>query len=75
MFINDSFSIGGTARGRPSLWKPIRLGDKVSVDSNATVLPVEICAAVIGAGAVVTSDITESGIYGGNPARRIRSLP
>ena len=31
--------------------------------------------AVIGAGAVVTRDITEPGIYAGNPARLLRSLP
>jgi acetyltransferase-like isoleucine patch superfamily enzyme len=30
---------------------------------------------VIGAGAVVTKDITEPGIYAGNPARKLRSLP
>jgi len=30
--------------------------------------------AVIGAGAVVTKDITEPGIYVGNPARLLRRL-
>jgi acetyltransferase-like isoleucine patch superfamily enzyme len=29
---------------------------------------------VIGAGSVVTKDITESGIYAGNPARKIRNI-
>jgi acetyltransferase-like isoleucine patch superfamily enzyme len=29
---------------------------------------------LLGAGAVVTRDITEPGVYAGNPARRIRSL-
>jgi acetyltransferase-like isoleucine patch superfamily enzyme len=39
-------------------------------------LPVEICDhAVIGAGAVVTRDVTEPGIYAGNPARLLRLLP
>ena len=40
--------------------------------SNATILPVSICDhTVIGAGAVVTKDITEAGVYAGNPARKI----
>jgi acetyltransferase-like isoleucine patch superfamily enzyme len=34
-------------------------------------LPVNICDnVVIGAGAVVTKDINEKGVYFGNPARR-----
>jgi acetyltransferase-like isoleucine patch superfamily enzyme len=75
MFINDVFSTGGPAGGDRSLWKATRLGDRVSIGSNATILPVEICdGTVIGAGAVVTKSITEPGIYAGNPARRIRSL-
>jgi acetyltransferase-like isoleucine patch superfamily enzyme len=48
----------------------------VSVGTNATILPVTICDhVVIGAGAVVTRDISEPGIYAGNPARLIRRLP
>jgi acetyltransferase-like isoleucine patch superfamily enzyme len=47
----------------------------VSIGTNATVLPVMICDnVVIGAGAVVTKNITESGIYVGNPARLLRRL-
>ena len=35
-------------------------------------MPVNICDnVVVGAGSVVTKDITESGIYAGNPARKI----
>jgi len=38
-------------------------------------MPVSICdQAVIGAGAVVTKDITEPGVYAGNPARKLRDL-
>jgi acetyltransferase-like isoleucine patch superfamily enzyme len=75
MFINDSFARGGPAKGDRSLWKPTRVGNRVSIGSNATILPVSICdRAVIGAGAVLTSDITEPGIYAGNPARKIRDL-
>jgi acetyltransferase-like isoleucine patch superfamily enzyme len=47
----------------------------VSVGTNATILPVTICdQVVIGAGAVVTKDIVEPGIYAGNPARLLRRL-
>jgi hypothetical protein len=36
------------------------------------ILPVNICdKAVIGAGAVVTRDIMEPGVYAGNPAKKI----
>jgi acetyltransferase-like isoleucine patch superfamily enzyme len=74
-FINDPFAIGGPARGDRSLWRTTRLGNHVSVGTNATILPVTICDhVVIGAGAVVTKDITEPGIYAGNPARLLRRL-
>lgn len=76
MFVNDPFAIGGPARGRRELWRSTRVGDRVSIGSNATILPVSICNdVVIGAGSVVTRDITEPGIYAGNPARLLRPLP
>lgn len=76
MFINDPFRIGGPARGRRDVWQPTRVGSRVSIGSNATILPVSIADdVVIGAGAVVTRDIRESGIYAGNPARFIRKIP
>jgi acetyltransferase-like isoleucine patch superfamily enzyme len=75
MFINDLFSTGGPARGNTSLWRSTRIGSKVSIGSNATILPVDICeGVVIGAGAVVTKPITVPGVYAGNPARLIRAL-
>lgn len=75
MFINDTFRTGGPARGNKSLWQETQIGDRVSIGSNATILPVEICSdVVIGAGAVVTRSITRSGIYAGNPARFIRAI-
>ena len=75
-FINDVFARGGPARGNKSLWKSTRVGDRVSVGTNATLLPVDICDdVVIGAGAVVTRSITEPGVYAGNPARLIKKLP
>lgn len=73
MFINDIFSKGTPAQGDKTLWKKTSIGNNVSVGSNATLLPVKICDdVVIGAGAVVTKNITEKGIYAGNPARKIR---
>ncbi len=73
VFINDVFSKGYPAHGDKSLWKRTRIGDNVSIGSNVTILPVDICNnAVIGAGAVVTKDITQIGIYAGNPARLIK---
>ncbi len=72
MFINDTFNSGGPA-GKPELWRSTIIGNRVSIGTNATILPVKICDdVVIGAGAVVTKDITESGVYAGNPARLLR---
>ena len=76
MFINDTFAGGGPARGRKELWRSTVIGDRVSIGSNATIMPVRICSGtVIGAGAVVTRDIAEPGVYAGNPARKLRALP
>jgi acetyltransferase-like isoleucine patch superfamily enzyme len=74
MFINDLFESGGPA-GKPEGWKATTIGNRVSIGSNATILPVEICdGVVIGAGAVVTKAITKPGVYAGNPARLVRAL-
>lgn len=75
MFINDAFSIGGPARGRRDLWRSTKIGNDVSIGTNATIMPVTICdRVVVGAGAVVTKDITQPGIYAGNPARLLRPI-
>ena len=75
MFINDLFSTGGPAKGRREMWRSTKIGNGVSIGTNATVLPVSICdRVVIGAGAVVTKNISEPGIYIGNPARLQRRL-
>ncbi len=75
MFINDLFQIGGPAWGRQDLWKGTKIGNKVSIGTNATILPVSICDnVVVGAGAVVTKDIAVPGVYAGNPAKLIRKL-
>lgn len=76
MFINDLFSRGGPARGDKTLWRSTQVGNRVSIGSNATLLPVSICDdVVIGAGAVVTKPVTQPGVYAGNPARLMRLLP
>jgi UDP-3-O-[3-hydroxymyristoyl] glucosamine N-acyltransferase len=75
MFVNDLFEKGGPARGDKALWRSTFVGDRVSIGSNATILPVSICDdVVIGAGAVVTKSITKPGVYAGNPARKLRDL-
>jgi acetyltransferase-like isoleucine patch superfamily enzyme len=75
MFVNDLFEKGGPAGGDQSLWKETKIGNHVSIGSKATILPVNICdRVVIGAGAVVTKDITKPGIYVGNPAKFLRGF-
>jgi len=74
MFANDLFQ-GGAPDPDPASWGRTHIGDNVSIGSNATILPVRICqGAVIGAGAVVTRDITIPGTYAGNPARLLRTF-
>ena len=74
MFVNDLFKEGKPA-GNPKGWKETKIGNRVSIGSNATILPVDICDdVVIGAGSVVTKNITKKGIYAGNPAQFIREL-
>ena len=75
MFVNDLFQTGAPAGGDASKWKKTTIGNRVSIGSNATILPVNICSeVVIGAGSVVTKNISKPGIYAGNPARFIRAL-
>ncbi|KAB8307719.1 N-acetyltransferase [Rouxiella chamberiensis] len=74
MFANDMFRDGKPGPDRDS-WARIVVGNHVSIGSGATILAVTICAgAVIGAGSVVTKDITEKGVYAGNPAKLLRLL-
>jgi len=75
MFINDLFSEGRPANGNKDFWKNTKIGNNVSIGSNATILPIEICDnVVIGAGAVVTKNIVESGVYVGNPAKKMKEI-
>ncbi len=74
MFVNDLFSGGGPSAD-PAEWRDTVIGNGVSIGSNVTLLPVAVCdGCVIGAGAVVTRDLTEKGVYAGNPARLVREL-
>jgi acetyltransferase-like isoleucine patch superfamily enzyme len=73
MFTNDLFKDGGPSGNDKSKWGETKIGNNVSIGSNATLLPVSICNnVVIGAGSVVTKNITEPGIYAGNPAKKMR---
>jgi acetyltransferase-like isoleucine patch superfamily enzyme len=75
VFINDKFHNGRPAQGDKELWKSTNIGKNVSIGSNATILPVSIIDnVVIGAGSVVTKNITESGTYMGNPAKKIKDI-
>ncbi|WP_026943874.1 acyltransferase [Helicobacter rodentium] len=75
MFINDLFKEGKPAGGDSTKYKETKIGNRVSIGSNATILPVDICDdVVIGAGSVVTKNIVQKGIYAGNPAQFIREL-
>lgn len=74
MFANDMFREGKPNENRDR-WGRITLGNEISIGSGATILAVRICdGVVIGAGSVVTKDITVKGVYAGNPARLLRRL-
>lgn len=74
-FVNDLFAEGKPAGGDKAQWKSTKVGNNVSIGTNATILPVTICdSVVVGAGAVVTKDIKQSGVYVGNPAKFLREI-
>lgn len=74
MFANDLFK-SGRPDPNPTHWGRTVIANNVTIGSNATILAVTICSdVVIGAGSVVTKDITEPGIYAGNPARKLRDI-
>lgn len=75
VFVNDKFNGGNRANGDPQKIEKTFIADKVLIGSNSTILPVSICSgAVIGAGAVITKDISKPGVYAGNPAQLIKDL-
>lgn len=73
-FINDLFSKGKPATDQ-KYWKSTKIGNNVSIGTNATILPVTIVDnVVIGAGSVVTKDIQTPGFYAGNPVKLLRAI-
>lgn len=78
MFINDLYPMAVTAEGRlqtEANWEVVetRVKSRASIGSNATILGgVTIGAhALVGAGAVVTKDVSDFAIVAGVPARTI----
>ena len=55
---------------------PIQIDDNVMIGANVLIMPnVRICSdVIIAAGSIVTKDISCSGVYGGVPAKYIKSL-
>src|SRR5262249_15717908 len=47
MFINDTFALGGPGHGRRDLWRATGIANRVSIGSNATILPVSICEGTV----------------------------
>jgi acetyltransferase-like isoleucine patch superfamily enzyme len=71
VFTNDKFENG---KVNYSTLSQTKIGDNVLIGSNSSILPVNICDnVVIGAGSVVTKDISKPGKYAGNPASKINS--
>ena len=72
MFTNDKF-LNGKISFKSDDWLTTEIQDNVLIGSNSTILPVKICKnVVIGAGSVVTKDITKPGTYAGNPAKFLK---
>lgn len=73
-FTNDLFKEGIPSQNAKD-WLPTIIEEQVSIGSGSTILPVHVVAGcVIGAGSVVTKDLTVKGVYAGNPARLLRRL-
>lgn len=76
-FITVNHVISPNLRSKHLLYsKDIHIGDNTWIGSNVTILPgvnIGKCC-VIGAGSVVTKDIPDNMIVGGNPCKVIRSV-
>ena len=74
MFVNDLVKSGKINRNSKQ-FKKTTIGNNVTIGSNSTILPVKISNnIVVGAGSVVTKNLSIKGIYAGNPAKLIRRL-
>ena len=72
MFINDRFD---SPPGRRYILRRTRIGNRVRIGSNATLLPVRIgTGATIGAGAVVIKDVPAGEVWAGNPAHPLKHV-
>ena len=73
VFINDKFENQQPAFGKKDKWGKTEVSSNVYIGSNSTILPVKICSnVIIGAGSVVTKNITKPGKYAGNPAKKLK---
>lgn len=63
-------------RGKYAYAKPVTIGNDVWIGGNCVILPGVTIGhnVVIAAGAVVTRDVPDNTLVGGNPARPIRTL-
>ena len=63
-------------RKNTAMTAPVKIGDDVWIGSNVTILPGVTIGnnVVIAAGAVVTKNIPDNSLYGGVPAKLIRTL-
>ncbi|MGA4519583.1 acyltransferase [Solibacillus silvestris] len=76
-FCTISHEIGDSSRrAGKDLNKGIKVGKGVWIGANAVILPgiaIED-GCIIAAGSIVTKNCKENGLYGGNPAKRIKDL-
>ena len=74
MFINDTFKNGKIEKNRKKFLST-KIENNVLIGTSSTIFPVRIKkGSVIGAGSVVTKNLTKKGVYFGNPAKLIRRL-
>jgi maltose O-acetyltransferase len=75
MVVTSHHEADGDGVSRRPVGRGVRIGDRVWTGARVTILPGVTIAddVVIAAGAVVAGDCAEPGVYGGVPARLIRS--
>lgn len=68
MFVNDRYPV----HRNPEDWEETIVEDGAVIGNNATILPCGIGKdALVGAGAVVTKDVSRNTIVAGNPAKKL----